>query len=181
MARATLAVLALFVMACGDNEAPPTTVSETTASGDEEVTTPVEQPDPAPPAAASDGDVVVVPGQSVGPVRLGMSLAQFEALGLPRHPRYSAMTIPYTAYFEHDDRVSSVEVSLRHSPGNVVVGDVVIEKTATVDEAVAALGDCEPPDARVGGTHIRCRNRGLSISIGSGDPDEIWIRVPAPE
>ena len=123
---------------------------------------------------------LVVPGESIGPIALGMERSQVEKLTqLKPHPQYSAMTLPVTVYYQ-DDRVSSIQVSLLHASFEVEVGDEIVARDADSESLVALFGDCAEPDIRIGGTTIACRDGGLAISVGGGNPNEVWLRVPAP-
>jgi hypothetical protein len=109
-----------------------------------------------------------------------MTRQEVDALGiLKTHPQYSAMTVPFTVYYE-DDKVSGAEVSLRHAPHDIDVGETRIPRTATMESAAALLKDCKEPDERIGGTIVPCREGGLSVNVGSGDPNEVWLRIWRP-
>ncbi len=134
----------------------------------------------APATQSTAATVAVVPGRSVGPVSLGMTRAEVDSLGLEVHPSYSAMTIPFTAYYDDQGVVTSVGVSLRYAPGDITVGEVVIPRGASAQQAAELLADCEEGDVRIGGNITRCRDGGLAVAVGSGDPSEVWVRVPSP-
>lgn len=135
-------------------------------------------PAPAsPPATPSGSTVALIPGQSIGPVSLGMAKADVEALGYEVHPQYSGMTIPITAYYDLDGKASTIEISLVHSDKDVAVGELTIPRTATVEQIRELLGDCKEPEVNTGGTIHSCRDGGMSIAIGSGNPAEIWLRI----
>lgn len=141
-----------------------------------------EAPVPVDPAEATVADetgaYTIVVGKQIGPIRVGMSQSEVEALGvLKTHPQYSAMTIPYTVYYE-DDVVTGLEVSLAHAMADLRIGDLSIPRTSSMKEAAALLSDCSEPDMLIGGTHIRCLDGGISVGVGSGNPNEVWIRVP---
>ena len=90
-------------MACGDNaqERPANANPAASGSTGEEAANATT----APPAeeAPGDGSIVIVPGISIGPLRIDMTRAEVDGLGvLSPHPQYSAMTIPYTVYDDAD-------------------------------------------------------------------------------
>jgi hypothetical protein len=136
------------------------------------------EPKPEPPQPASGPTYALTPGEGVGPIRVGMSKAQIEALGiLTTHPKFSAMTIPITVYYDEADTAKSIEISLKHSDKDVSVGDVTIPKTASIEQIRELLGDCKDPEINTGASIYPCRGGTMSIAIGSGSTDEIWLRT----
>jgi ketosteroid isomerase-like protein len=141
----------------------------------------LQQPPARADASDPPGVIVIVPGRRIGPIELGMSRARVTALGpLATHPEYSAMTIPWTVYYDDHDLVHQVEISLPHSPHDIRVDAVTIPKTSGQADIERLLGDCTAPDVREGGTMIPCRSGGLFIAIGSGSPSEVWLRMSTP-
>jgi hypothetical protein len=141
-----------------------------------------EQPTPAkpelPPQPASGPTYALTPGEAIGPVRVGMSKAEIEALGiLATHPKFSAMTIPITVYYDEADNAKTIEISLAHTDKDVTVGQVTIPRTASVDLIRELLGDCKDPEVNTGAAMYPCRGGAMFIAIGSGSPDEIWLRT----
>jgi hypothetical protein len=49
-----------------------------------------------------------------------------------------------------------------------------------MQSAAALLKDCKEPDMRIGGTIVPCREGKLSVNVGSGSPDEVWLRIWRP-
>jgi hypothetical protein len=124
----------------------------------------------------------LVPNESIGPVRIGMSKAEIEALGiLQTHPQYSGMTIPISVYYDDADKAKTIEVSFIHSPIDVTIGELLIPRSASVNEIRELLGDCQEPQVNKGGTMHSCRDGGVWIAIGSGNPEETWLRVTVPD
>lgn len=177
----TITLLAMLFSACGDNDAAPTTSTVAPASTGTE--TPSVASTPEEPTAHDDylrdGVVIpIVPGRSIGPIAIGMSRAEIEALGLlTTHPRFSGMTVPFNVYYGDDDRAEKVEVSFHYAPGNFSVGETLIARTASAEEALAILGDCRALEPARGATSYACREGNLRVMIGSGDPDDTWLRV----
>jgi hypothetical protein len=136
-------------------------------------------PPPAPAAPAPSGkEIELVPGASLGPIKLGMTKADVDALGiLTVHPQYSGMTIPFTVYYDKDGKARDVEVTLKHATADVKIGTVIIPRTATYDDAKKLLGDCKDNPPAIGGTTTVCRGGGVKVSYGSGSPTEIWIHA----
>lgn len=141
---------------------------------------PVEpEPKPeVPPQPASGPTYALVPGEAIGPVRVGMSKAEIEALGiLTTHPQFAAMTIPISVYYDEADKAKSIEISLVHTDKDVSIGDVTIPKSASVDQIRELLGDCQEPEVNKGATMHACRGGAMFIAIGSGNPNEVWLRI----
>ena len=135
-------------------------------------------------ASTTGGEIELAPKKSFGPIRLGATKADVEALGiLKTHPQYSAMTIPYTVYYDPAGAAERVQLSLKYAPANVKIGSVVIPRTATFDEAKALLGDCKDNPPAHGGITSNCRGGDVHVSVGSGSPTEVWIEAirPSPQ
>ncbi len=143
---------------------------------------PEEQPTetkPEPPPQPVKGPTYsLIPGEAIGPVRVGMSKAEIEALGiLETHPQFSAMTIPISVYYDEAEKAETIEISLVHTDKDVTIGDVTVPKTAGIDRIRELLGDCKEPEVNIGATMHSCRGGAMFIAIGSGNPDEIWLRT----
>jgi len=129
-------------------------------------------------ASVSTNDIELVPKTSFGPIKLGAKKADVDALGiLKTHPQYSAMTIPFTVYYDAAGTATRIQLTLKYAPGDVKIGSLVIPRTATFDEAKRLLGDCKDGPPTHGGTTSTCRNGDVKVSIGSGSPTEIWIEA----
>jgi hypothetical protein len=130
-----------------------------------------------PPQPASD-TYPLIPGEGIGPIRVGMPKTRIEALGiLKTHPKFSAMTIPITVYYDEADKAKTIEISLAHTDKDVSVGDVTIPKTASIEQIRELLGDCKDPEVNTGAAMYPCRGGAMFIAIGSGSTDEIWLRT----
>jgi hypothetical protein len=138
-----------------------------------------EDPQPQP---ASGPTYELIPGEAIGPIRMGMSKADVEALGvLQVHPKFSAMTIPITAYYDEAERARSIEISLMHSDKDVRVGEVTIPRTASIEQIRELLGGCKDPEVNTGASMYSCLDGALFIAIGSGNSGEIWLRTSKSE
>jgi hypothetical protein len=137
-----------------------------------------EQPKPEQPQPAVGPTHALIPGEAIGPVRVGMTKAEIEALGiLKTHPQFSAMTIPISVYYDDADKAKTLEISLTHTDKDVSIGEVTIPKAATIDQIRELLGDCKEPEVNIGATMHACRGGAMHIAIGSGNPSEIWLRT----
>lgn len=134
---------------------------------------------PAPAAPAPTGkEIELIPAASLGPIKLGMTKAAVEALGILKvHPQYSGMTIPFTVYYDKDGKARDIEVTLKHATADVKIGGVIIPRSATFDDAKKLLGDCKDNPPAIGGHTTVCRGGGVKVSYGSGSPSEIWIHA----
>lgn len=150
---------------------------------------PPHEAEPAPKAVATSASgpashsagIVLVPKASFGPIALGASKAQIDALGiLKTHPQYSAMTIPYTVYYDANGRAKRVQLSLQYAPADVTIGAVTIPRTATMNEVKALLGDCVDGPLATGGMTSHCRQGTVNVQVGSGSPSEVWIEAALP-
>jgi hypothetical protein len=141
---------------------------------------------PSPPAVPEPEsgkrlELVITPGISVGPIRIGMLRAEVEALGLlHRHPHFPGMTTPYEVHYGDDGRVARVLVSLLGAPGDVRVGKIVVPRGTRFGEAPRILGDCAKPDVGFGGGQFTCLGGSIEVVGGSGAPNELWIGTHAP-
>ena len=129
-------------------------------------------------AVPAPGDVILVPGTSLGPLRLGALKREIAALGLLQtHPRFSAMTVPYNVAYDGAGKAKRIGVSLKYAPGDVRVGATTIPRDASYDEAFALLGDCKQGPPMIGGGQAACRGGAVGLSVGSGSPSEVWVDV----
>ncbi len=131
---------------------------------------------------ATDPSIVeIVPGDHAGPMQMGMTRAEVEALGILRpHPHYSAMTVPYDLTYDDDGRVLRIEVSLEHVPSDVRIGEALLPRNADLSRARALLGDCVEGMGTMGRRehYLQCRAGGLSLMSGGETGQEVWIELP---
>jgi hypothetical protein len=132
-------------------------------------------------AAAPPDPPVLVPGKSIGPVRLGLTRAEVDALGMAVSPDPSGQlgdavrhVGPYRVVFSNE-RVSQVEFVLSTSPRGVRVGEKTVPPTAKPKDAAAALPGCGAEVAAEGGTIIACD--GVSVDSAGG---LVSLRLTAP-
>jgi hypothetical protein len=174
-----LGLLGLLAIAC---TAKQDTKEEKQSATPQPASSPSEPATPAPatPAPASGPTVALMPGQAIGPVSFGMAKADVEALGFETHPQFSAMTIPISVYYDDADKVKTIEISLMHSDKDVTISELTVPRSASVEQIRELLGDCQEPEVNIGATMHSCRNGTVFIAIGSGNPDEVWLRIDKP-
>ncbi len=135
------------------------------------------------PSAPSAGAVVeLVSGVSIGPVRVGMTRAELDGLGLPTKRGSIPAEIlvgPYVATFD-GDRVGSVQVALDELPGAVRVGGAVFDRTAKTAAIIAKLQGCSPPESNIGATVTACEG-GRTLVIAGGPPGLPSLAVQSAE
>lgn len=159
-----------LVPAC---EKPPAPPAPTTAAAKETTSA-----TPAATTASTGAELELVPKTSFGPIRLGASKADIEALGILKvHPQYSAMTVPFTVYYDGAGKAKRIQLSLQHAPADVRIGSLVIPRSATFADAKALLADCKDEPPAIGGTTTKCRGGAVNVSIGSGSPTEVWLEA----
>jgi hypothetical protein len=181
--RALLACASLCALLAACQPAPPHPPAQP----------PARAPLPAPARLPElvDDAAVLVPGVSIGPIRLGMSEPEIVALGVLRpHPKYGkhGATIPYQVrYNVHaepgeivEGRVSvAVDLSLTYAPGDVRIGTTTIPRGASFKQVHELLGDCTVPEIGFGGGGYTCRGGLVVVGGGSGSPNEVWIGTTA--
>jgi hypothetical protein len=120
-------------------------------------------------AAAPAGVPQVDVGRGIGPVRLGMTRAEIDALGLPVKDDVWALHVgPYRARLEQG-RVVLVEVALADLPGGLwVAGEVVAPTEKDIARIAAHLPGCGRMEMREGGNLITCS--GGSTHVKAGGP-----------
>jgi hypothetical protein len=86
------------------------------------------------------------------------------------------MTLSVTVYYDDAGRAQSMEVAVRDVDG-VRIGAVTVPRNADMTSAAALLGNCGAIDPREGGTLQPCPDASVVLGVGSGSPDELWIRT----
>jgi len=106
--------------------------------------------------------LVLEPGKGIGTIRLGMTRAEVEALGLPirvhpsrRHGRNVRRVGPYRVEFD-EDKVGSVELDLSRFRGSLRIGTHEFDRASQGSDIAAALPGCKAPEERRGGRVIEC-------------------------
>ncbi|APR76828.1 Hypothetical protein A7982_02175 [Minicystis rosea] len=139
-------------------------------------------PPPSPTVAAStaaaDAPAEVVPGTSIGPLRIGMTRAEVTALGLPTKPtqlREDLFVGPYRVTFA-DDHVDAVDLPLPAHPAGARVGGAVFDGKAKIEAIAQKLPACGPVVRGDGGDAITC-DGGRTFVNASGPLATPTIRV----
>lgn len=175
----TFALVCLSIVSSGCEKTPPP--AATTAVPTKEMAS-AKETSSAPATSASTAsaasDIELVPKTSFGPIRLGASKADIEALGILKvHPQYSGMTIPYTVYYDAAGKAKRIQLTFKHAPANVKIGSLTIPRTATFADVKSLLADCKDEPPATGGTTSKCRGGAVNVSIGSGSPSEVWLEA----
>jgi len=146
--------LSLLVAACSKSTAP-------TASTDAAQPTAAASPQASAPRSGGS-PLVLEPGKGIGAIRLGMSQAEVEALGLPtrvhpsgrRGPNVRGIG-PYRVEFE-EGKVAAVEINLRRNENGIRIGTEEFDESSRAREVAAALPGCKAPEEREHGMVIEC-------------------------
>lgn len=122
---------------------------------------------------------VLIPGQAIGPLKLGMSRA--EIAGLMPHPSGQmgpdvGVVGPYDVVFAND-KLTSIAFTLTGTTTGLQVGDHTVPASASLDDVARAVPDCGPPEAREGGTVITCSNGRTLIKLVNG---QVEVQVLEP-
>ena len=102
------------------------------------------------------------PGKGIGAIRLGMSLDEVEALGLPtrthpsgRHGANVRRVGPYRVEFD-EGKVAAVGVNLRRNENGIRIGTEEFDDSSEASDVAAALPNCKAPEERHRGMMIEC-------------------------
>lgn len=116
--------------------------------------------------------IPIQPGQSMGPIRLGMTVPQLKALKLGfayTSPRYRtvAKVGNYRVVFDVKKGKRTVRIVQRQITKKVrciQLGKKRIDTTRSTQSIASQLGQCLPIEMRRGGNVIQCHNYGLLLS-----------------
>jgi hypothetical protein len=128
---------------------------------------------------------VVVPGRSIGPVRIGMTRKDCVDAGLTLAPDPSGqlgeavrVAGPYQMVFQAD-RVASVTLKIKESRAGIDVNGEIFSATASLEQVAKALPKCGPVEVREGGRVVTCSGGTTLVKSGADDP-AVEIQVVAP-
>lgn len=126
----------------------------------------------------------LVPGKSIGPIRIGMTRDEVGRLGLPvlQHPSGQMGNDfrdvgPYQVVFDRD-HVVSVSLVLTGSPAGMLVGQRLVDPNVSVEDLVKSIPGCGEPESREGGTIFRCADRTV-IKLGVDEPPAVEVQIIA--
>ncbi|TNE46777.1 MAG: hypothetical protein EP343_22150 [Deltaproteobacteria bacterium] len=113
----------------------------------------------------------LVPGQSLGPIRLGMNVAELKALKLGfsyTSPQYRtvAKVGSYRVVFDAKQNKRTVRL-IQHNLKKVSclkVGERTIDASRGAYGIASQLGRCLPEERRIGGNVIQCHNQSVWLS-----------------
>lgn len=186
-------MLALLASACGANpesapeEAPATPIGsdegdEGATDDDGDSTEPAPPAEPAeeapvePPVAAQAEPIDVEAGVRLGPIRIGMSLEEVQALGLDErviNPRTTGFG-PYQVSFR-DGSVRRVEAVIGELE-RIRFGESVIEAGAHISQIRDTFADCVWTEG--GGERYRCADGTLTVrTTHTMDPQRYTVGV----
>ncbi|HEY3354581.1 MAG TPA: hypothetical protein VGQ83_15120 [Polyangia bacterium] len=131
---------------------------------------------------ADDAPLVLEPGRRLGPVALGMSLADLRALRVepvagfgPDSRRFRVGVLQLM--LDPAGRVASVEAEIPSLPAGLRLGPTVIPATVTAAGMAALLQSCRGPQHNTGATVWECR--GTTV-LAAGPPGIPMVRVARP-
>lgn len=136
-------------------------------------------------STAKSGTPVIVPGQSIGVIRIGMTRADCKRLSLElkSHPSGQfgdAVSVagPYLIVFE-GDRVASVALKLKDTKAGIAIAGQILPVSATLEQVAKALPKCGDVEVREGGTVVTCAGGTTLVKCGAED-SSVEIQVVAP-
>ena len=131
--------------------------------------------------SAADADVPeLIPGVGIGPVKIGMTRADLDKLGLPIKPGELPMILwvgPYEARLKND-RVDTVYVEIPQLSSGAKVGGKVFDKTAKLEVVAQALNGCGPVKGGTGSSVMPCEG-GRAEVIAAGPTGVVGLRALA--
>ncbi len=129
----------------------------------------------------------LVPGESLGPVRLGSTRADVDRTGLTVRIDPSAQggdqvnfAGPFTVNFDPSGHVESIAIDLNKVRRGVQVGSALIEPKDTLETALQVLAPCEPGMSYHGGTAYRCQQGTVRVERSLNEYAPLRIRVLRP-
>lgn len=142
---------------------------------------------PRHPAVAVDlCPIAIEPGRALGPIEIGYTRADLDALGLPitRAPgpsdpkqRVTFLKVGMIQVELLDDKVIEAWIEdLRKVPDCVTFQGAPVRPTVAREQLEATVGSCAATPPRIGGAFERCANGGLYIGHGLGEFLQIRVR-----
>jgi hypothetical protein len=131
-------------------------------------------------------ELVVIPGESIGPISLGMRSAQLRLQKLVITPEPSNPPDVETAHAGplrivlNDDVVVSIELDIAAASGGVRVAGKRVPAASSIEGIAALLADCGPIEQGEGGRTIRCSSGRTLVKQGSDETARVIIQVITP-
>ncbi len=128
----------------------------------------------AQPTSAS-GCLPLRPGESLGPIRLGMARADLDKLGLPIEKKSDDGTTSFLKVGAFEVELCAGKVveawldDLRQAPSCLVFGSHEIAKDLPRKDVIAKFSDCGELPPRTGGSFTQCESGGIRLGYGMGD------------
>jgi hypothetical protein len=122
----------------------------------------------------------VVPGVSIGPLKLGMTRAELSTLGYVARPNgYDSNDvierIPYVVVLRRE-KVDAIEATLTQMPRGLRIRGKVASPRSTLAQVAALFADCGPLRNRLGGSSYRCEGKRLLVKSGGGS-HQIHVQI----
>ena len=157
-----LVALSLLGAACSKSEAPTTSTGTAQPSA---AASPKASASAAVKPGSEGGPLVLEPGEGIGAIRLGMTLDEVEALGLPTRTHPSGRrgphgpnvrrVGPYRVEFD-EGKVASVAVNLRRNESGIRIGTEEFDDSSLARDVASALPGCKAPEPGRRGMMIEC-------------------------
>jgi hypothetical protein len=115
----------------------------------------------------------VVPGVSIGPLKLGMTRAELKTLGYvakpvtPENDGEVIAVIPYLIVLR-SEKVASIEATVTQMPRGLRIRGKVLSPRSTFAQVGASFAGCEPLRRGLGGDSFRCEGKRLLVKSGGG-------------
>lgn len=125
--------------------------------------------------------LAIVPGGSLGPIRIGETAADLAQHGLPAKSKSKHGTTEFFEVGPYHAKLCGGKVvdvwidDLRVAPDCATVAGKKLERSVGREQLVAMFADCKPAPPRTGGQFEECEQGGVRIGWGMGD--FIQVRV----
>lgn len=129
----------------------------------------------------------LVPGESIGPVRIGATRAELSTLGLTvrgdpsgQGGDQAGFAGPFSVILDATEHVESIAVDLTKLPKGLRFGAATLHPETSYEAAVVAFTPCEPARPYVGGTATSCQGGKLLIERSTLPRAPLRVRVLRP-
>ncbi len=116
-------------------------------------------------------------GKGIGPIQLGMTRSELDALGLPvEEGSYDLRVGPYRLLMD-GGKVSFIEIELaKLKDGMLIGGQLVLATERDIERIAKLLPGCGKLDIRLGGNVIECAG-GTAIVAAAGPPGIVQLKL----